>query len=404
MIFTLDVRTATPHFPGIGRYVTNLARAMVGQLQPGESLCLLGDPDQAKRFSDINSPAVRLIPCPASPFGLEQQWRAPRLLRRQAGISPLLYHSPYYLMPYRPGAPTVLTHYDLIPLHFPAHVSWRARLLFRVALRLALHTAQHVVAISEASRRDLLTAFPIPPERVTTTVLAPDPRFQPQSSAAIAAVRERYALPAQFVLYLGINKPHKNLVTLLHACAQLPAGAPPLVIAGAWDDRYPEAKQAAAALNLTGRVRFLGPVADADLPALYAAATCFVFPSRYEGFGLPVLEAMDCGTPVACSNVSSLPEVAGDAALLFDPADAAAMAQSVARLLDEPSLRDDLRAPRRPAWQRAGAGRPLHMGANRRAHARRLSKAAAFLTQRKPYVRIRSSVVTARRQERQTEP
>ena len=107
-------------------------------------------------------------------------------------------------------------------------------------------------------------------------------------------------------------------------------------------------------------MRFLGPVADADLPALYAAATCFVFPSRYEGFGLPVLEAMACGTPVACSNVSSLPEVAGDAALLFDPADAAAMAQAIARLLDEPSLRDDLRTrglaqAARFTWERTAA-------------------------------------------------
>ena len=360
MIFTLDIRTATPHFPGIGRYVTNLARAMSSQLQPSESLSLLGHPDQASRFSDINSPAVRLILCPASPFGLEQQWHVPRLLRQQAGTSLMLYHSPYYLMPYRPGAPTLLTHYDLIPLRFPAHVSSRARLLFRVTLRLALHTAQHVVAISEASRNDLLAAFPIAPERVTTTVLAPDPRFQPQPSDAISAVRARYALPAQFVLYLGINKPHKNLVTLLHAYAQLPASAPPLVIAGAWDDRYPEAKQSAAALNLTERVRFLGPVTEADLPALYAAATAFVFPSRYEGFGLPVLEAMACGTPVACSNVSSLPEVAGDSALLFDPADAAALAQTIARLLDEPSLRDDLRTlglaqAARFTWERTAA-------------------------------------------------
>jgi len=342
MIFALDVRTATPHFPGIGRYATNLARAMSGQVQPDEHLCLLVHPVQAGRFSDISSPTVRLIPCLDSPFKLPQQWRVPQLLRQQAGMSPLLYHSPYYLMPYRPGAPTVLTHYDLIPLHFPLHVSPRARLLFRVTLRLALHTAQHVVAISEASRRDLLAAFSIAPERVSTTVLASDPRFQPQPAAVIAAVRSRYALPESFVLYLGSNKPHKNLVMLLDAYAQLSPSAPPLVIAGAWDDRYPEAKQTAAALELGAHVCFLGPIDDADLPALYAAATCFVFPSRYEGFGLPVLEAMACGTPVVCSNVSSLPEVAGDAALLFDPTDATAMAQTIAQLLDDSELRSSL--------------------------------------------------------------
>lgn len=343
MIFTLDVRTATQHFPGIGRYVVNLAQALKMQMQPGEQLVLIGTPEQAERFAAPNDVSVQFVACPVSPFAWKQQWRVPALLRRTAGRSALLYHSPYYLMPYHPGAPTVLTHYDLIPLLFPAHVSPRARLFFRVALRLALYAAQHVVAISEASRRDLLAAFPVAPERVTTTPLAPDPRFRPQPATVMAAMHTHYALPERFLLYLGINKPHKNLVTLLHAYAQLPASAPPLVVAGAWDDRYPEAKQAAVKLNLTARVRFLGPVADADLPALYAAATAFVFPSRYEGFGLPVLEAMACGTPVACSNVSSLPEVAGDAALLFDPADPVAIAQALMQLLDAPSLCEELR-------------------------------------------------------------
>jgi alpha-1,3-rhamnosyl/mannosyltransferase len=360
MIFVFDVRTANPHFPGIGRYVTNLARALVWQLQPSENLFLLGHPEQASQFTDIRTSAVQFVNCPASPFGLEQQWRVPQLLRQQGDKSPLLYHSPYYLMPYCPGAPTVLTHYDLIPLRFPAYVTLRARLIFHSAMRLALRRAQHVVAISEAARRDLLAAFQVAPDRVTTTPLAPDPRFQPQPATVISELRARYALPTYFVLYLGINKPHKNLVTLLHAYAQLPASSPPLVIAGAWDERYSEPKQTAIMLDLTTRVRFLGTVADADLPALYAAATVFVFPSRYEGFGLPVLEAMACGTPVACSNVSSLPEVAGDAALLFDPSDTTAIAQTLQQLLAETTLRINLQArgamqAARFTWERTAA-------------------------------------------------
>ncbi|HAJ38691.1 MAG TPA: glycosyltransferase family 1 protein [Chloroflexi bacterium] len=344
MTFTLDVRAATPHFPGIGRYVANLAQAMSEQLQPAERLLLMGNPEQAERFAALTGSAVQFVACQPTPFAWAQQWRVPSLLRRVAQPDAQVYHSPYYLMPYRPGAPTVLTHYDLIPLYFPAYVSARARLFYRVALRLALRTAQHVVAISEASRRDLLATFAIAPDRVTTTPLAPEPRFRPQPAAGITDVRTRYALPERFMLYVGINKPHKNLVTLLHAYAQLPDHAPPLVIAGAWDDRYPEARQAAAALDLTARARFLGPVAEADLPALYAAAALFVFPSRYEGFGLPVLEAMACGTPVACSNVSSLPEVAGDAALLFDPSTPAAIAEALEQLLDAPALCAELGA------------------------------------------------------------
>lgn len=360
MVFTLDVRTATPHFPGIGRYVTNLARALAGQLQPSEGLLLLGHPDQASQFAMLCTPVVQFLACPAAPFGVEQQWLVPHLLRQRAARSPVLYHSPYYLMPYRPGAPTLLTHYDLIPLRFPAYVTLRARLIFGAAMRLALRAAHHVIAISEASRRDLLATFPVAPARVATTPLAPDPHFRPQPAAVIDELRARYALPARFVLYLGINKPHKNLVTLLHAYAQLPVSVPPLVIAGAWDDRYPEPKQAAAMLNLTARVHFLGPVAEAELPALYAAAAVFVFPSRYEGFGLPVLEAMACGTPVACSNVSSLPEIAGDAALQFNPNDASAIAQAIQRLLEETTLCADLQArglmqAARFTWERTAA-------------------------------------------------
>lgn len=342
MIFVLDVRTASPHFPGIGRYVTNLTRSLIGQLQSTETLLLLGRPDQIGQFTDEGGVAVHFVPCPVSPFGLQQQWRVPQALQQGARKLPFLYHSPYYLMPYRPGAPTMLTHYDLIPLRFPAHVAVRARLLFGVTMRLALRAAQHIVAISEASRCDLLAAFLVAPERVTTTPLAPDPRFRPQPATALSVLRSHYALPEQFVLYVGINKPHKNLVALIEAYAQLPTSSPPLVIAGPWDNRYPEAKQRAAALGLAQRVRFLGTVPDADLPALYAAAALFVFPSRYEGFGLPVLEAMACGTPVACSNLSSLPEVAGDAALLFDPSDVTAISQVVQRLLDDKSRRDDL--------------------------------------------------------------
>ncbi len=118
--------------------------------------------------------------------------------------------------------------------------------------------------------------------------------------------------------------------------------APELVIAGPWDPRFPEAQQRAAELSVSERVRWLGPVAEADLPALYGGSAGFVFPSLYEGFGLPVLEAMACGTPVLCSSSSSLPEVAGDAAIQFEPHSAGGIAAAVARLIQEPNLADDL--------------------------------------------------------------
>jgi glycosyltransferase involved in cell wall biosynthesis len=151
-------------------------------------------------------------------------------------------------------------------------------------------------------------------------------------------------LPTRYVLYFGSNKPHKNVPRLVEAFArkEIRDHGIELVIAGHWDERYPEAKHATERLGLQDAVRFVGPVKDADLPALYGGAELFVFPSEYEGFGLPVLEAMACSAPVVCGNRSSLPEVAGDAALLCDPQDVVALARTIEQALTDRDLRATL--------------------------------------------------------------
>jgi glycosyltransferase involved in cell wall biosynthesis len=339
-IYALDARTATNHFPGIGRYVRNLARALVPLLAADERLVIIYDPRAAEPWLEAGDERrVLWAPLPVSPFSLRQQMEVPRLLREQQVD---VYHSTYYLMPYRPGVPALLTIYDLIPQLFPETVSPQARLLAGVATRLALRAAERVVTISEASRADLMRYYPRISGRVTAIPLAADPIFVPQDGAALSAVRARHRLPARFSLYLGSNKPHKNLVRLVEAWARLPAEAV-LVIAGAWDRRYPQAREAVADRALGERVRFLGPIAEAELPALYSAATLFVFPSLCEGFGLPVVEAMACGAPVACSDRSSLPEAGGDAVCYFDPVDVAQMSAMLARLLADDELRATVR-------------------------------------------------------------
>jgi len=336
----LDARTATPRFPGIGRYVANLARALAEFAPPGPVL-----------LCDPTTPPVRLpssglspLPCAASPFGLAQQWCVPRALRR---ANAQLYHSTYYLMPYLPGTPTVLTVYDLIPLRYPRYFSVAQRLVFAVAHRLALRTARAVLAISEATRADLARAFGVTAEKVTVTPLAAAEHFRPQSLAAIDALRRRLGLPDRYILYVGSNKPHKNLARLVEAFARArrhPACVSlHLVIAGRWDSRYPEAQIRAQRLGVIDHVAFLPDVADDMLPALYSGAELFVFPSEYEGFGLPVLEAMACGTPVICADRSSLPEVASDAARLVDPHDVAGLAAAISELASSPERRADLR-------------------------------------------------------------
>jgi len=338
--YVLDARTATPHFPGIGRYVANLARALIPQLAPGEQLTVFFDPAHPLDFpaGDV----VRSLPVDISPFSLRQQWVIPHLLRQHKVD---MYHSAYYLMAYCTGVPTLLTLYDLIPIHYPEHSTLKARLLFRGATALALRTAQHTLAISEAARRDFLARFRLRPDRITAIPLAADPAFTPQPPEAVIALRARYDLPDKFILYLGSNKPHKNLVRLIEAWAAMQAEAPDytLVIAGAWLPQHPEPRQRAQALGIDDRVCWLGPLPGADLPALYTAAGVFVFPSLYEGFGLPVIEAMACGTPVACANTSSLPEVAGDAAMTFEPRQAGAIGDALRRLLGDADLRASLR-------------------------------------------------------------
>ena len=327
--YILDARTAVPHFPGIGRYVSNLASALTPLLSAGESLTVLDSPPPSA-LRDTSAPDPELAPAaklpgtkvsaPVSPFDIRQQWQIPFLLRRLKSGGAAVYHSPYYLMPYRTALPTLLTFYDVIPLKFPQTVPARARLFFRLAATLALRTADRVAAISNAARSDLISSFRIPASQVSVTPLAASARYRPQPANEVGRVRQKYHLPDQFLLYLGINKPHKNLPALIDAYARIASRhAPPLVVAGAWDQRYPQARERAARLQLGDAARFLGPVNERDLPALYSAATLFVFPSLYEGFGLPVLEAMACGTPVACSNTPGLAEVADDAALLFDP-------------------------------------------------------------------------------------
>ncbi|MAU01785.1 MAG: glycosyl transferase family 1 [Anaerolineaceae bacterium] len=341
--FVLDARPATDHFPGIGRYVSHLAMHLVPLLAADERLLLLHNPQATSGWQLPQKQAnVDLVATAVSPFSFAQQWQIPQLLRQ---LNATVYHSTYYLTPYRPGVPTLLTLYDLIPEQFPQLVSPRARLLTKFATRLALHAGDHFLAISAATRRDFLAHYPLDPAKITAVPLAADDKFKPQPETAVAALRQKLNLPDQYVLYLGINKPHKNLKRLVKAWAtvtkKLP-DAPLLVIAGAWDERYGEVKTAVIQQNLEQHIRFVGRVADVDLPALYSGAMLFVFPSLAEGFGLPVLEAMACGTAVACAHTSSLPEVGGEAVAYFDPPNSQQIASVLIALLQDKEKREGM--------------------------------------------------------------
>ncbi|HEU4323170.1 MAG TPA: glycosyltransferase family 1 protein [Roseiflexaceae bacterium] len=338
----------------MGRYVYNLLRAL-GELEHPHRLLALHNPALPNRRFDMAAlaalPSLELVETTARPFRPGEHLAIPRLLRR---LGADCYHATYYVRPYVGlPCPAVTTLYDIIPRLFPGEASQNARLMFDSLTRLALRFSQRLIAISASARDDFAAAYRVPPGRIAVTPLAADPRFRPLPAAEQAAARARYGLPERYILTLSSNKPHKNLPALVEAYALLVAQESnstlntqhsKLLIAGHWDPRYPEARLAAERLGLGGRVLFLHGVADADLPALYSGAELFVYPSRYEGFGLPPLEALACGLPVVCGGASSLPEVVGDAALLVDPADPAALADGMRRALADEALRARLRA------------------------------------------------------------
>ncbi|MGQ9586128.1 MAG: glycosyltransferase family 4 protein [Anaerolineae bacterium] len=279
---------------------------------------------------------------------------------------------PYWASPLWPSCPTVVTVHDAIPLLFRAY---RGGVLGEGYLRLVMASvrrAQRVLTDSQASKRDLERYLHLPAERIRVVPLAADPRCRPVvDGAERARVRERYALPARFALYLGGFDRRKNILGLLRAFAlwtnQAGDGGgdmPHLVVAGRLPDRanelFPDPLRAVEELDLKGRVHFPGWVEDADKPALYSLADFFVFPSLYEGFGLPVLEAMACGRPVVVSGRASLPEIVGEAGLLVAPEDVSGWASAMASLWDNPDARrawgkKALAQARRFRWEETAA-------------------------------------------------
>ncbi len=293
--------------------------------------------------------ALRNIPFPRlwthARLSLELQRHPPDCLFVPAHVVPLLH-----------PAHSIVTIHDLGYLAFPETHTFARRLELHLTTRWSTRAARQLIAISQATRNDLITHYSVAPEKIAVVYHGLGAQFHPITSAAtINAVHARYGIRAPYFLYIGTVQPRKNLARLIDAFAQAlragmtvphPGGAsgpPHLLLAGKKGWMTAAIEQRAAAAGVAGQVHFTGYVADADLPALLSGALAFVFPSLYEGFGMPVLEAMACGTPVLTSNSSSLPEVAGDAALLVDPHDTDAIASGLTRLATEPALREQLR-------------------------------------------------------------
>jgi glycosyltransferase involved in cell wall biosynthesis len=311
----------------------------------------------ARRHPNLRVVRVR---APTRPGRLLWEQTALPLALRRARIDVL--HSPHHTTPALAlGCRRVVTLHDVTFFLVPERYPPARRLYFRAVTRASARLADALITPSEAVKGDVVRILRVLPERVTAVPEAAAPAYAPvDAPEALDRVRRKYRLPERYVLSVGSLEPGKNRRRLIAACARLRERGVEhhLVISGQRAWRYEDELDVVRQLGLDDRVHVLGFVDGADMPALYSAADLLAFPSLYEGFGLPVLEAMACGTPVITSSVSALPEVAGDAALLVDPADVSALAESMERALTDGALRADLRArglerARMFSWERA---------------------------------------------------
>lgn len=287
--------------------------------------------------------AVRrsLIPTktPANRIVWEQLFAPPHLLTTR----PALYHGMGFSLPFLWPGRSVVTIYDMSFMRYPERTTRARRAYLNAIVPPSVRRASRVLTISESSKREIVELLDVDPDRIDIAVPGVNKQFKPCDPLDVAAFREEQSLPDHFILYVGTIEPRKNLTTLIRAYAELPEKDEiPLVIAGGAGWGSDEVYRLIEALGLTNHILLPGYVSNDRLPLWYNAADVFVYPSLYEGFGLPIVEAMACATPVIASNSTSLPEAAGDAALLVPPLDVAAWRDALHSLLNDADQQDDL--------------------------------------------------------------
>lgn len=327
---------------GISWYIRNLLSELAARPGPYRYTLFLSDrayqppvPLHLQRSRwPTHRPPVRI---------LWEQLAQPLVVQRQTLD---LLHGLAFVGPLAARLPLVLTVYDLSFMRYPEAFRPMQRWYLQNFTRWSVRRAQAISCISESTRQDVLRFFNVPPERVQTIYCGVEPAFRPLPAAEVAAFRAAQQLPDEFILRLGTIEPRKNVLGVLRAYAawvNREANVPPLVVAGGKGWYYESVFDEVTRLGLAERVYFPGYVPQEELALWYNAAAMLVYPSFFEGFGLPVLEAMACGTPVITSNVSSLPEVAGNAALQIDPNDEPALSRAMASLWADHDLRRQLR-------------------------------------------------------------
>lgn len=344
----LEVTAAVRQGGGIGRYVRELLRAMAASDRDNNYRLFYASPNPVPHPLPPLPPNFHATRLPFEDIWLARLWhrlRAPLPVELITGRIDV-YHSPdFTLAPTLPGTPGLLTVHDLSFLRDPSSASPALRSYLQIAVRRSVLSASHILADSQATKVDLIEIYGTPADRITVLYAGVEKAFQPVTELSrLAEVRKRYRLgETPFVLSLSTLQPRKNYVRLIEAFdVALGATQFKLVLAGSKGWQHQEIFNEVQSRDLEGKVLFPGFIADADLPALYSAAEVMAYPSLYEGFGLPIVEAMACGTPVLASTAPCLPEIAGQAAILVDPYDVQDIAIGLTRLASDLPLRAEL--------------------------------------------------------------
>jgi len=375
----LDARRLAGNRRGTGLYIQNLVRCLPSAAPDIDFLLLVDRPLPSDRVP-AGCRAVVVGQGPStdsqsvSRFSVKLHsvfWMnvlVPSVLKRERVD---LFHGPNIAVPLVGGCCCVSTIADLVSVRVPGTFTSFYNLYRRISVPAAARRAAHVVAISESTRRDIVELIRVPPEKVTTIHLGVDAGFAPVTDIAqLDRTRQQFGLPDRFIIHVGAVERQKRLETLMQAAAEVikKGFTDGVVLAGEEGFGADNLRRVVAELGITERVRFLGYVPQEFIAPLYTLARCAVYPSWYEGFGLPVLEAMACGTPVMASNASSLPEVGGDAAILLPPGDVSAMVQALEKLLTDERQRADrvnrgLARAKQFSWEACAA---RHVGVYRR--------------------------------------
>ena len=331
----IDARLTHYRVGGISRYITALVRAFE-ELRPRHELRLL----QSRKAHEPLSRRFACAPLWTPPHhALERLALSAELWRQRLD----LLHSPDFIAPIRGARRHIITVHDLSFIHFPEYLTADSRRYYNGQIAASVARADHILAVSEATKRDLMDILDLPAEKISVQWHGVDEQFKPLKRERSQAVLRGLDLPAAYFLFVGTLEPRKNLLGLARAYRELKQelpDAPPLVMAGRPGWHYRQLMADLQALELGSRLIFKRDISDSQLPALYNHAVALLMPSFYEGFGLPALEAMACGSVPIVSAVSALPEIVGDVGELVDPHDSSAIAAAMQRALTDSDWRE----------------------------------------------------------------